>query len=237
MRSGLVRSFAWVGCLAAAAAFAPNSQAASITAQLTCSLNILNSSGSCNNIGPFGTVKIDDTPGNGDLLLTVDLLNATPKFRDLMLNFAGTALTISSSDGQATLTPNGFSINPYTGLFDVGKSGGQGWSYSGTGPYTTTLVGGGGVDLLLADFMTLDSLGNLQVALHIQDIGSASGGDCDGSGEKDPCVPGKEGDGSLKIGGTFTRDGEVPDVPEPSTMLLMGGALLGLAMLRKKRNS
>jgi hypothetical protein len=235
MRSGLVKGFAWVGCLAAAAAFAPNSQAASITAQLTCSLNILNSSGSCNNIGPFGTVKIDDTPGNGDLLLTVDLFNATPKFRDLMLNFAGTATTISSSDGQAELDPDGFSIAPYGGLFDVGESGGQGWNYSGTGPYITTLSGD--VDLLLSDFMTLDSEGNLQVALHIQDIGSASGGDCDGSGEKDPCVPGKDGDGSLKIGGGFQFDDEVPDVPEPSTMLLMGGALLGLAMLRKKRNT
>ncbi len=237
MRSSLVRNFAWVGCLAAAAAFAPHSQGASITAQLTCSLNVLKSSGACNNIGPFGTVKIDDTPGDGDLRITVDLINATPKFRDLMLNFAGTALSISSTDGQAGLSPNGFSISPYTGLFDVGGSGGQGWSYSGSGAYTTTLIGGGGVDLLLSDFMASDSLGNLQVALHIQDIGSASGGDCDGSGEKAPCVPGQEGGGSLKIGGAFTLDEDVPEVPEPSTMLLMGGALLGLAALRKKRNS
>jgi hypothetical protein len=47
------------------------------------------------------------------------------------------------------------------------------------------------------------------------------------------------GKGSLKIGGLFKRDGDVPpppEVPEPSTMLLMGGALLGLGLLRKKRN-
>lgn len=34
-----------------------------------------------------------------------------------------------------------------------------------------------------------------------------------------------------------TDGGEVPDVPEPSTVLLMGGALLGLGLIRKKRNS
>jgi len=32
-------------------------------------------------------------------------------------------------------------------------------------------------------------------------------------------------------------DGGTGDVPEPSTMLLMGGALLGLGLIRKKRNS
>jgi hypothetical protein len=230
-----IKNYVWAGCLAAAAALAPNLQAAGITAELTCSLNILNSSGACNDIGPYGTVKIDDTPGNGDLKLTVDLLNATPKFRDLMLNFGGAATSVSSADGQATLSPNGFSITPYAGLFDVGKSGGQGWAYSGAGAYTTVLSGD--VDLLLADFMVLDSLGNLQVAVHIQDIGDINGGDCDGSGEKNPCVPGLDGDGSLKIGGVFTRDGDIPDVPEPSTMLLLGGSLLALGYFRKTRNS
>ena len=238
------KHFAWVGCLAAAATLTPSSQAASITAQLTCSLNVLSSTGACNNIGPFGTVKPEEVI-SGDLKLTVDLLNPTPKFRDLVLNFGGAATSLLSSDGQAILlspdgfglTPDGFTINPYDGKFDIGVNDNNGWNYDGAGVYMTTLSGGGGVDLLLSDFMVLDSLGNLQVAIHIQDIGDINGEDCDGADDPAPCVPGMEGDGSLKIGGTFKRDGDLPGVPEPSTMLLMGGALLGLGLLKKKRNS
>ena len=76
-----------------------------------------------------------------------------------------------------------------------------------------------------------------RVALHIQSIGSSSGGDCDGSGDEDPCIPGMAGEGSLKIGGVFEPDGDIPEIPEPSTVLLMGGALLGLGYWRKRRNN
>ncbi len=37
--------------------------------------------------------------------------------------------------------------------------------------------------------------------------------------------------------GTNCGGGDIPDVPEPSTILLMGGALLGLGLLKKKRTS
>jgi len=233
------RNFAWASCLAAAAAFAPSSQAASITAELTCSLNVLNTS--CNNIGPYGTVKLDDSIGNGDLTITVTLGNPGQKFRDLMLAFSGSAATVTENDPNniVTLSSDAFTINPYLGAFDIGDVGNptgtqQGWN--GDSGYTAILSGN--ADLLLTDFLgALDSNGKVSVALHIQNIGSASGGDCDGSGTKDPCDPTKTGAGSLKIGGTFERDEDIPGVPEPSTMLLMGGSLLALGYFRKKRNS
>lgn len=232
----LVRNLVWVGCLAMTAAFAPHSHAASITAELTCTLDVLSSSGSCNNLGPFGTVTLDDSPGNGDLQLTVDLLNPTPKFRDLMLNFNGTALSITTSDGQGGLSFNGFSISPYAGQFDVGEAGGLGWEYDGAGAYTTILSGGAGADLFLSDFVEFDTSGNLHVALEILDLGTIDC-DCDGANDPESCIPGQEGEGSMKIGGVFRLQDDISDVPEPSTMLLMGGALLGLGLIRKKRNS
>jgi hypothetical protein len=239
MRKVWIRNYTFAGCLAAAMLAAPQSQAASITAQLTCSLNVLNTS--CNNIGPYGTVKLDDSIGNGDLTITVTLGNSGQKFIDLMLAFGGAATSITENDPNniVTLSANAFTIQPYLGAFDIGDVGNptgtaQGWN--GDSGYTAVLSGN--ADLLLTDFLNaLDSNGKVSVALHIQNIGSTSGGDCDGSGTKAPCDPTMTGPGSLKIGGTFKRDDDVPPVPEPSTMLLMGGSLLALGYFRKRRNS
>ncbi len=87
-----------------------------------------------------------------------------------MLNFSGIGFTdISSSDGQNLIvTSNGFSISPYSGGFDVGVSGGQGWNADS--PYNVTLSGVGGV-LTASMFNNQDSAGKLYVALHIQSIG------------------------------------------------------------------
>lgn len=234
MRIALFKHFAWVGCLAAAATLAPSSQAASITAQLTCSLNVLG--GGCDNVGPYGTVTLDDSAADGTLKISVTLGNPGQKFKDLVLAFDGAATSITENDpiNTVVLNANAFTISPYTGAFDIGDSTTQhGWN--GDSGYMAILSGD--ANLLLTDFLNAkDTLGKVSVALHIQDIGSASGEDCDGSGTKDPCDPTMTGPGSLKIGGLFRPDGDIPEVPEPSTVLLMGGALLGLGLLRKKRN-
>jgi len=77
----------------------------------------------------------------------------------------------------------------------------------------------GNAPLSTADFAVLDSLGNLYAALHIQNIGSAKGGNCDGTGNP-ACVPGMNGPGSLKIGAPEIT------VPEPSTIILLGFAAI-----------
>ena len=189
---------------------------------LTCVLNGL--SGTTCSSGPsFGTVTLADS-GVNQVTLSVDLLNPALKFRDLMLNFSGPGITgISSADGQASLSPNGFSIAPYSGLFDVGNTGAQGWN--GQSGYTTVLSATGGT-LSAAQFASPDSLGNVFVALHIQSI-------CDGTN----CQPGVQGTSSLKIGG-LPSEGSVTGqatVPEPSTFVLMGIGLLIAGWVRVKR--
>jgi hypothetical protein len=208
------------------------SNAAVISLDLTCSLNVLSSSGSCSPGPSFGTVTLEDLSGvdSGKVEVTVDLgFPSSQKFRDLILNYAGAATTITDNDsGNAVvLNSNSFSINPYNGDFDVGGTGGQGWHATTTGPYSTVLSGN--ASLSTADFITLDSLGNLYAAIHIQDIGSATGGSCDGTGNP-ACVPGMNGPGSLKIG--------APDftiVPEPSALCLSAIAVTFLCTRKRKR--
>lgn len=211
----------------------PPAKAATISFDLTCTLNGLATNGSCSPGPSFGTVTLTDLTGvdAGKVEVEVDLgFPASQKFRDLMLNYSGAATSITDDDAgnTVTLSADSFSIAPYNGLFDVGGTGGQGWSATTAGPYTTILSGDAA--LSTTDFTTLDSLGNLYAAIHIQDIGSATGGDCDGSGTKPACVPGMPGPGSLKIGAPSV-------IPEPTSAFLAFGALVGLIVATCRRGN
>lgn len=203
-----------------AAIIATPSRAAIIELDLTCTLNGLKANGTCSAGPSFGTVTLEDLSGvdAGKVEVTVDLgFPNTQKFRDLILNYSGTATSISATDGgnPLLLDDNGYSINPYDGLFDLGGTESQGWHATTSGAYSTVLSGN--APLSTADFATLDSLGNLYAAIHIQAIGSASGGNCDGAGNPAACVPGMEGTGSLKIGAP-----DITIIPEPATVILLG---------------
>ncbi len=209
--------------------------AVSLSYDFTCSLNTLGGGG-CSAGPSFGTITFEDLtgPDAGKVKITVDLGfdddGETQKFRDLMLNYAGAATSITDDDAGNTvfLSANSGSISPYGGLFDVDGTGGQGWSDGPrTGPYMTVLSGN--IALSAIDFATTDSLGNLVAAIHIQDIGNINGGDCDGSGDKPACAPGLNGPGSLKIGATLT------ELPAPAPMALLGMGIGGLAARRRKK--
>ena len=187
--------------------------------------------------GPsFGNVTLEDLTGvdAGKVEVTVDLgFAGTQNFRNLMLNYSGPATTITDNDpGEAVvLTNNNYLINPYNGRFDLGEAGGMGWDAMTAGPYSTVLSGN--APLSTSDFLVLDSLGKLYAAIHIQSIGSATGGNCDGTGNP-ACVPGRAGPGSLKIGASDIRIiKEV--VPEPSAVCLIGLAVAFLCLGLRKR--
>ena len=222
---------AMFSCIALVGANATN--AATIELDLTCSLNVLSSSGACSPGPSFGTVSLEDLTGvdAGKVEVTVDLgFPSTQKFRDLILNYAGAATSISSSDGSnpVLLSNNAYSITPYNGLFDLGGTGSQGVNATTSGPYSAVLSGN--APLSAADFIELDSLGNLYAAVHSQNIGSATGGNCDGAGNPAACVPGMPGTGSLKIGAPDVRI-----VPEPATFVLLAWAGTMMAFNRRRR--
>src|SRR5262245_18666396 len=197
-----------------------------VTFDLTCVLNG-NVPANCSSNPSFGTVTLDDVVGS--VTVSVDLAGTDQKFRDLMLN-ATVPVTISN-DGDSGNTifysSDGFSINPYNGLFDIGGNGGQGWK--GDDGYVTTLLGS---NLTVANLTQTDSLGNIYVALHVQNIGSSSGGSCSGNDDGTTgCVPGMIGPGSLKLGGIINN---TPEVPEPASMILLGGGVVALLSMRKR---
>jgi len=188
-----------------------------LTANLNCILSGSNEL-SCSPGYFFGTVTLDDSVGGGQISLTVDVQGIAGKFRDLMLNFDGPGITwVSSGDGQASLVPDGFSLPPYhDGKFDIGGSDQQNWN-STSALYTTLLTGSG--PLTLDMFNVTDSQGNLNVALHLQDLATGD---------------------SIKVGGIWEGGGGPPEElnPEPGTAALLSGGLIALVWaLRRRRAS
>ena len=165
----------------------------------------------------FGVVTLDDSVGSGQLTLTVDVQGIAGKFRDLMLNFDGPGSTsVSSGDDQASLLPDGFSLAPYSGRVVRHWRNRQPGVASDTALYTTLLTGNGALTLDMFDVR--DSLGNLNVALHLQNLTPTGG--------------------SLKVGGTWEGGGGPPqEVPEPATTALLGSGLILLAWALRRRRA
>jgi hypothetical protein len=192
-----------------------------LTADLTCVL-AGPTSVPCNSLSYYGSVTLDDSVGGGQIKLTVDIQGVADKFRDLLLNFngAGIVTAVSSGDGQASLSPNGFSLPPYDGLFDIGNSSGCcGWnSKDALNPALYSTLLSGNAALTLGMFDVKDSLGNLNVVLHLQDLTLG---------------------GSLKAGGLWDEGGGGPgqEIPEPATGALLGGGLLMLAWAMRRRKA
>jgi hypothetical protein len=224
-----------LGCLGALVGIlgfgAADANAASITFDLNCVLNTT----PCVGVSSFGTVTLTDGTGanTGKVEVAVNLAGTGQKFKDLLFNFTGPETQFTSSDGQTLVYgSNAFVINPYNGLFDLSGMGGLGWN--GDDPYST-FVGSPQGAISVADFIAKDSSGGqgVYVAMHIQNIGDANGGNCTGSASGTNCAPGVTGPGSLKIGGRIP-DTSIP-APEPTSMVLLGTGLIAGAWRAKRR--
>lgn len=215
------------------------SQAASITFNLNCVVGHptpgqVQCGGS---IPSYGTVTLSDSPGNGDILLTVDLAGTGEKFKDLFFNYAGSGVAITAGAGTTNLLdPNNVSHAPYSGKFDVGALGGDdpfsiilyGWNSTSANLGNSTTGGANNVNLTLANFQVRDTLNQTFLALHIQNIGPNG---CEAGGTL--CTPGTTGDGSMNaVGSNSTSTGGGSNgqtVPEPASMVLFGAGLLAAA--------
>ncbi|MDA1237206.1 MAG: cistern family PEP-CTERM protein [Acidobacteria bacterium] len=217
----------WVGLLAATAALAPGAHAATYTV-----FGNLDS----NNVAEFtfADIPFSNVDATG-FTVAFTVKNASPLFDPTITAIALTVPTaVTGFNAAASTIPanwdtyfeiGGVNTPQPLGMFDFCAESGNGDKNCGGGNPNDGIAKGASFAFslrFLGDFdgVTLSSIDFVPLAARFQETGE------DGSGS----------DVAICRNGNCDES-DMPDVPEPSTMLLMGGALLGLGLLKKKRIS
>lgn len=162
----------------------------------------------------WGTLTITDDGNSVDLL--VSPTNTSWKLLELDLNYVGGATSFSytgtGGNGTVNYSPDGIKADGYSaGMFDLAiPATGNFGNVSGD---VLIVLSAGSVNLDPSNFDFKDSNGLLTSAEHFGNLPQAQGG-------------------SIWVG---SGPGTTNKVPEPSTMLLLGSGLLGLALFGRKK--
>lgn len=226
MRLASFRNYVLAGLLAATAALAPTAQAATVYT--------VYGNEDPNNVAEFtfGDNPFSNVDATG-FTVAFTVKNASPLFDPTI---TGIALNVPTgvtgfSAALSTLPTNWntyFEIGEVNtpqpvGMFDFCAESGNGDKNCGGGNPNDGIEKGDSFAFSLRFLGNFSGgapslSGFLPLAARFQETGD------DGGSDVAICMNGN------------CDDSDIPDVPEPSTMLLLGGALLGLGVIRKKRN-
>jgi hypothetical protein len=193
-------------------------------AVITYALNEIIAGGSTLTSTPsFGSVTYSDNAGDANKVDVSISLNGTgEKALTFYFNYnvasfgSSTPFVLTGGVTSRLNSENNEQADGYTaGKFDIQTPAtGNG----GTEPLNFTIALAG-TNLNPGDFDFTDSSGHLFNALHIGNCGNQV------------CSPGQNGEASIWVG-----SGPATSVPEPASMLLLGSALMSLAVLRRRKD-
>lgn len=202
---------------------------ATVTMDLVC---VLDNPGICTPGPSFGTVTLTDTAPN-TVRIDVDLLHSSLIFTNMMFQVSGIAGLIFNLTEPLVnpLALGAYSIAPNPAEFNLGSPDNppiaqNGWN--GASGYVGVVQVTG---LSTAGFIANNGgTGQYHVAMQVWNLGpGACTGSADGSTD---CVPGRQGSGTLSVGGIRRTADET--VPEPWSLGLVGAGLMALSLLGKR---
>ncbi len=246
MYGKLVTLFATVGLV-----FALGLSASAIPINQTDTFSLSVQNGALVGTGPWGTVYVTGTPGGGSTI-TIEFLapgaNSTPPNPTFEYHNAGIGwnvnltggATISSETVTKCITVGGATCSSVLTDSNPHKSGNQPFNFSGFGDFMQSVTGGSGSSSGMVDVVITITGANLTTSMFEfgNNVGTLNYFAAQVSPWPNPnggCTGWVSNTGAL--GGNTTTPGstcEPTNTPEPSSVTLLGAALVGLIGVGRK---